>query len=170
MKFTKQSSTQNSLSAFTLIELLVVIAIIGILSSVVLAAISSARESARDTRRLQDMRQIQTALEMYYNDNGEYPDEDGSGWEYSTEDNEQFLDILVSDGYLSNYIIDPVNGNGYRYRYYRYPDNYGCEDGYYVLGVDNMESVNGNHPDSPGWSCPDRDWQSNGDWITGQFQ
>lgn len=59
-------------AAFTLIELLVVIAIIGILSSVVLASLSGARESARDTRRKQDLRQIRTALEMYYNEHGTY--------------------------------------------------------------------------------------------------
>lgn len=58
---------------FTLIELLVVISIIGLLSSVVLAALSSARMKARDVRRMQDMKQIQTALEMYRNDEGHYP-------------------------------------------------------------------------------------------------
>ena len=50
---------------FTLIELLVVIAIIGILSSVVLASLNSARTKARDTRRVSDMKQIQIALELY---------------------------------------------------------------------------------------------------------
>ena len=43
---------------FTLIELLVVIAIIGILSSVILASLNSARKKGRDSRRLQDLRQI----------------------------------------------------------------------------------------------------------------
>jgi len=58
---------------FTLIELLVVIAIIGILSSVVLASLNSAREKARDARRVSDMGQLSLALEMYYNDNTAYP-------------------------------------------------------------------------------------------------
>ncbi|TSC78674.1 MAG: putative General secretion pathway protein GspG [Parcubacteria group bacterium Gr01-1014_33] len=51
---------------FTLIELLVVIAIIGILASVVLASLNNARRKSRDARRISDMKQIQLALELYY--------------------------------------------------------------------------------------------------------
>lgn len=58
---------------FTLIELLVVVAIIGMLSSVVLAALGEARASARDAKRYSDLRQIATALELYYQENGAYP-------------------------------------------------------------------------------------------------
>ena len=56
-----------------MIELLVVIAIIGLLSSIVLVSLNSARAKARDARRLSDMHQILLALEMYYDDNGQYP-------------------------------------------------------------------------------------------------
>lgn len=58
---------------FTLIELLVVIAIIGILSSVVLTSLNSARAKARDAKRKEDMIQLRTALNMYYYTNGSYP-------------------------------------------------------------------------------------------------
>ncbi len=58
---------------FTLIELLVVIAIIGLLSTLAVVALSSARQKARDAKRLSDLKQIQTALELYYTDNNEYP-------------------------------------------------------------------------------------------------
>jgi prepilin-type N-terminal cleavage/methylation domain-containing protein len=55
---------------FTLIELLVVIAIIGILSTIVLVSMGSARAKARDARRQSDIRQIATAMELAYTDNG----------------------------------------------------------------------------------------------------
>jgi type II secretion system protein G len=58
---------------FTLIELLVVVAIIGLLATLSIVALNNARARARDTRRVADIKQIQTALELYYNDNASYP-------------------------------------------------------------------------------------------------
>ncbi len=58
---------------FTLIELLVVISIIALLSSVVLSSLNTARQRSRDAKRMSDLRQIQTALELYYDANGRYP-------------------------------------------------------------------------------------------------
>lgn len=56
-----------------MIELLVVIAIIGVLASVVLVSLNSARSKSRDAKRVADVRQMQTALELYYNDCNGYP-------------------------------------------------------------------------------------------------
>lgn len=58
---------------FTLIELLVVIAIIGLLSTLAVVALGSARVKARDAKRLSDLKQVQTALELYYTQNSGYP-------------------------------------------------------------------------------------------------
>jgi prepilin-type N-terminal cleavage/methylation domain-containing protein len=59
---------------FTLIELLVVITIIGLLASVVLASLSTARASARDAARVSTVKELQKALELYRNANGRnYP-------------------------------------------------------------------------------------------------
>jgi general secretion pathway protein G len=63
----------NNKKGFTLIELLVVIAIIGLLSTLAVVALGSAREKSRDARRLSDVKQIQTALELFYTDNNVYP-------------------------------------------------------------------------------------------------
>lgn len=64
---------KSSKKAFTLIELLVVIAIIGILATVAVIAVGNARTKARDAKRVGNAKQIQTALELYFNDNGRYP-------------------------------------------------------------------------------------------------
>jgi general secretion pathway protein G len=58
---------------FTLIELLVVIAIIGLLSTLAVVALSSARTKGRDAVRVSDAKNLQMALELYYNDNNAYP-------------------------------------------------------------------------------------------------
>jgi prepilin-type N-terminal cleavage/methylation domain-containing protein len=58
---------------FTLIELLVVVAIIGILATVVLSSLGAARTRARDARRISEMKNFETALEMYYLDYNQYP-------------------------------------------------------------------------------------------------
>ncbi len=60
-------------SGFTLIELLVVIAIIGLLSTLSILALNTARARSRDAKRISDVKQMQTALEMYFNDNNAYP-------------------------------------------------------------------------------------------------
>lgn len=80
---------------FTLIELLVVISIIGVLSSVVLVALSSARMKARDALRISSVRSIKNAMELYYNDNKGYP----------TSPDSSNGDVLLSDAVLVNKLV-----------------------------------------------------------------
>ena len=58
---------------FTLIELLVVISIIGLLSTLGAVSLNSARQRSRDARRVADMKNLPTALELYFDVNSVYP-------------------------------------------------------------------------------------------------
>ncbi len=58
---------------FTLIELLVVVAIIGLLTSIISFALNTSRAKARDARRLSDMQQVKSGLDIYYSNGTGYP-------------------------------------------------------------------------------------------------
>ena len=70
---------------FTLIEMLVVISLIGILAALALVSFGASQKQARDTTRKSDLRQYQTALEMYGNlTNGLFPSRTAATSAYST--------------------------------------------------------------------------------------
>ncbi|HPL83759.1 MAG TPA: prepilin-type N-terminal cleavage/methylation domain-containing protein, partial [bacterium] len=100
--------------AFTLVELLVVIAIIGILSTLSVVALNSARAKARDARRLSDIKQIRTALDMYYDSAGTYPTSliPGSPLSYNGLD---FLAKVPDDPLSSQHYIYAQTENGQNY-------------------------------------------------------
>jgi type II secretion system protein G len=106
---------------FTLIELLVVIAIIGLLSSVVLASLNGARKKGRDARRLSDLKQLQTALELYYSDHTAYPI---AGSQSSVTS--ALTDLVPT--YISSISNDPLGGS------YNYVYRSTADGGFYCLG------------------------------------
>lgn len=95
----------NLSKGFTLVELLVVIAIIGILATLVLLQLGTARARARDAKRIADVSQLRTAVELYFDDNGgSYPS-------------------ALSTANLGKYFsspqlpVDPTTSNPYGYGY-----------------------------------------------------
>jgi prepilin-type N-terminal cleavage/methylation domain-containing protein len=109
---------------FTLIELLVAISIIAIISTVLLANFNAARERGRDAQRKADLRNIQTALRLYYNDYGGYPLSGtggnlgkimgcGQDGEYECNYGQQF--ISDQKVYMSTLPKDPLPSQAYQY-------------------------------------------------------
>jgi len=101
----------NSASGFTLIEILVVIAIIGLLASVALVGMNSARIKARNSQRKGNIAQIRQALDMYYHDtnNGLYP-HNGTVGNPNTETTDlQGLASFLVPKYMSEIPKDPKN-------------------------------------------------------------
>lgn len=66
-----------SRSGFTLIELLIVIAIMAVITTLLMANFSGARERSRDIKRKADLAALKNALQLYYTDYGHYPDDGG---------------------------------------------------------------------------------------------
>ena len=70
----KLAEMRRGKKGFTLVELLVVISIIGVLATLVLLQLGQARSRSRDTKRIADMNQLRSAVELYFEDNnGSYP-------------------------------------------------------------------------------------------------
>lgn len=127
---------------FTLIELLVVIAVIGLLASIVLVAVNTAREKARDVKRKADIQQIMLAWELYYDANDEYPLSGGAtspnnGWSNSNDSSWDTLQTNVID--FISLPKDPINtASGWaaeagKYTYTYWSRNYGCDQQWYMI-------------------------------------
>ena len=127
----------RKLDGFSLLELLVVIAIIGIVLSFIVPNVINRPSEARKTKIVNDIMVLESALELYKLDNGDYPSE------------EIGLDILANDQkkYINGIPNDPW-GIPYRYRYpgkFRYFD-------IWTLGADNSEGGLDENSDIGNWS------------------
>lgn len=109
MKLPTNYKTGTAGFGFTLIELLVVISIIGILATLVVANLNSARSRARDAERKSDMKAIATALKLYFNDYGTFPATGSLPWDATW---------TGSNGvtYMNEIPQDPLPGQSYYYR------------------------------------------------------
>lgn len=107
---------------FTLIELLVVIAIIGLLANMVVVSLNNARKKSRDAKRVSDIKQIQTALELYFDENDGYPTETGialgdDGDANCLSSDGWGLDNCTGTTYMGHIAGDPGGESGYQYIY-----------------------------------------------------
>ncbi len=120
---------------FTLIELLVVISIIGLLASLAVYNINSARIKARDARRKADLNSLVKALNLYADDIGGLPLSNQCGSDRTGAVHGAHVTACPSDGndwYIGNYldnheytgspIMDPRGGTTSGCRYYYYTD------------------------------------------------
>jgi len=146
---------------FTLIELLVVIAIIGLLSSVVLASLNTARAKARDARRQADFRQISTVLNFYYDKYGTMPANLVPGIQvcdggYNQAQYDQLMTSFINDGFLGQIPRSPGGGT---YCYY----DYGANNSIGALMVTILETA----PDTTTGISPScRPWAPNANWCS----
>jgi len=182
--------TRNSLAfrtapsprGFTLIELLVVIAIIGLLSSMVLSSLSTASMKSRDTRRLSDMKQVVTAVELYKESNNNVaPPHDGD--QYGCSGGSNCLTALTNElvtRYIPAIPLDPQYGNAasYGYRYCRSTENtqqYSLlmwSEAKFRTSGQTTGWCNVHHPSSPkvsGASCWTTDGNPNYTWCNDWF-
>jgi prepilin-type N-terminal cleavage/methylation domain-containing protein len=112
---------------FTLIELLVVIAIIGLLSSIVLASLSGVRKKSRDAKRVAEIKELQLALELYFDSARSYP---ASGsWPSDCSGStalQTALQPLVTGGFIGKIPTDPNFPNNPHPVCYYYQLNNNC--------------------------------------------
>jgi prepilin-type N-terminal cleavage/methylation domain-containing protein len=180
-------------AGFTIVELLIVIVVIAILAAIVVVAYNGVQGKANDSRRLQDIKSIVKALEIYKINTGSYPapasTTGASGWEVTTDGTNatDFLSVLRTSGAVTKIPVDPRNygelpnitptraSNSFEYFYYKYTaGSNGCtasQGDYYVLGATRMSTVASGitYPSSPGFSCTGRDWVTTGAYVTGAY-
>ena len=117
--FIGKNTRYRKSKGFTLIELLTVIAIIGILTAIATVSYTNAQRKARDNRRKSDLKTIQQALELYFQQNGYYPPTKTYGWPNwcapingSTDGWGTWMDVknaLEGGGFIKTVPKDPIH-------------------------------------------------------------
>lgn len=133
MHYRRELARRRIQGGFTLIEVMVVVVILAILATIVVPRIMDRPDQARVTKARQDIRAVESALNLYRLDNFRYP---------GTDDG---LESLVPK-YLDRLPEDPW-GNAY---YYLSPGEHGEYD-IYSLGADGAEGGEGVDEDLGNW-------------------
>ena len=148
MKIQQRRTGRAASRGFTLIEVMVVVVILGILAAIVVPKVMDRPDAARVTKAKQDIRALESALNLYKLDNYNHPSTD------------QGLEALVKQpsgspearnwkngGYMDRLPKDPWGGD---YRYLS-PGSRGSID-IYTLGADQREGGEGVNADIGNWN------------------
>src|SRR3989344_3907000 len=150
----KAIASRRLLTGFTIIELMVVIAVIGLIAAVALGLFAAPKANSRDARREKDMKEISTALGLYVNTAGTYPD---CGSDLVALEADCFLAPLVDESVIRATPRDPLdNGScdaGFSAASFKY-----CYESlgstsyalYYHLETDTIDNPSGS-PVNNGW-------------------
>ena len=148
---------KNNEKGFTLIELLIVVTIIGVLSSLLTANFIGIRQRTRDAQRKSDLRQIQSALEIYRADQGTYKSNPGITKLNSTDCPDSDALTAGSATYMQKIPCDPIAN----ITYFNRGNYYYSSDGNTYKLVSCMENRDDKDPNitttapvpAPGISC-----------------
>lgn len=129
-------SKSPSKMGFTLLELLVVIAILGILLSIGVVFYQKAVQNARDQQRKQDLYTLKSALDFYFEENGQYPHEEpcdssvgitisgdcppsplATGWDTGSDLVQKLTGAGGFQVFIKSLPIDPLNNGEFYYEY-----------------------------------------------------
>lgn len=141
------SRTRRSPAGFTLIEVMVVVAILAILAAVVVPRVMDEPAKARTAKVEQDIRAIESALDLYKLDNFNYPTTDQGLQALVSKPGGADLRNYKDGGYLRELPVDPW-GNQYQYLN---PGQHGEVD-VFSLGADGTPGGEGNNADIGNWN------------------
>lgn len=134
-------------AGFTLIEVMVVVVILGILAAILVPRIMDRPDEARIVKAKQDIRALESALNLYRLDNFRYPTTDQGLQSLVEQPPETEAPNWKSGGYVAKLPKDPW-GNDYQYLS---PGQQGTID-IYSLGADGQLGGEGTDADIGNWS------------------
>ena len=134
---------------FTLIEIMVVVVILGILAAIVAPNVISRIDDAQINRAKQDIRAIESALQLYRLDNFRYPTTDQGLEALVTQPADPSIRNWRKGGYLDKIPVDPW-GSPYQYLY---PGQSGTSEfDVFTLGADVQPGGEGINGDIGNWN------------------
>jgi general secretion pathway protein G len=143
----REAGHGSAASGFTLIEIMVVVVILGILAALVAPNVIRRIDDAQITKAKQDIRNYETALNLFRMDNFKYPTTDQGLTALVTKPEDPSIRNWREGGYTQGLRKDPW-GNDY---HYQNPGSHGEYD-LFTLGADGQEGGEGINADIGNWT------------------